>query len=164
MSRRVDVLGAVVLIACGVALLLSLQETPRVPVTDPLGPFGVPRVAAALIVVLGITLLFPGRPAPADPDDPDDSSESAVEVPDRQAGGLPRWVKTTVLMVATGLYVVGFDSIGFVPSTVLLGLVLLPVLGAGRRLMMVAPVVLTAVLWYVFAGVMDVRLPPLFGE
>lgn len=165
------------LAVAGVVLLVELAGPVRIPVSDPLGPHGVPRVLAGGLVVAGVLLLAtawwrrrPVPPEPAEPGDPPLEQEPAAGDPPPEVaapgpGRLPIWLVTALTVVATGGYVEALSRLGFVLATVLLGLLLLPLLGTRRWYTVLAvPAGLTAVLWFLFGYVLDIGLPGFLGR
>jgi hypothetical protein len=159
MSRRVRVAGPVV-IAIGLVLLFELRSTPRVPVEDPLGPYGLPRVLAAGLVLSGVAMLIPARR-------PDPSAGLETESPDAEPNSRRRLAlsPSAITVIAAACYVIALNKLGFIVATVLLGLLLLPALGAKSwRSIMAIPLVMTLVFLLVFSVALDVHLPTFLGR
>jgi hypothetical protein len=103
------------------------------------------------------------EPATAEPTTEPATAEPAVAAP--APAGPPTWLVTTLTIVATVGYVVALPKLGFVLATGLLGIGLLPLLGARRwHTVIGVPIVLTAVLWFVFSYLLDVGLPGFLGR
>src|SRR5690606_23972095 len=99
---------ALVLIAAGGWLLALLAEPPRVPVSDPLGPYGLPRVLAVGLIVVGASLLWrrPVRPRSEAEEHPTGDADQAEAGPGPAEGGanegrLPGWAVSGLTIVAT---------------------------------------------------------------
>jgi hypothetical protein len=161
MSRRIRIAAGIV-IAAGVVLLIELRSTPRVPVEDPLGPYGLPRVLAIGLVLSGLAMLVPVRRPEAEAE-PEAAPEAELEQPvvPNRFGLSP----SAVTVIAAVGYVVALSNLGFIVSTLVLGLILLPALGArSRRSVLAVPVVVTLLFLLVFGVALDVHLPTFLGR
>jgi hypothetical protein len=161
MSRGIRIAAGIV-VAVGVVLLVELRSTPQVPVEDPLGPYGLPRVLAIGLVLSGLAMLVPVR-RPEPDADPAVEPEAELEEP---VGTNRFGLSPSAVTVAAAVgYVVALSNLGFIVSTLLLGLILLPALGARNwRSVIAVPVVMTLVFLLVFSVALDVHLPTFLGR
>ncbi len=140
---------AVFLVAFGGAVVaLSGKIPPGVP-TDPLGPAAFPTALGAGIGLCGLllgaaTLAFrgqPGRAGPLSDADPDEAVEAGPFSPARLVGAV----------VATAAYLIAFEPLGYLIATPLyVAAAMLIHGGAGRRTLLVAPLLVTAALYATF--------------
>src|SRR5690606_32396757 len=120
----------------------------------------------------GASLLWqrPVRPRSGAEEHPTGDAEQAEAGPGPAAGGanegrLPGRAVSGLTNDATAGYMIGFSRLGFVVATVLLGLVLLPLLGARHwRTVVAVPAVATAVLWLIFDVALNVGMPGWWGQ
>lgn len=134
----------------GLVIALARQIGPGIS-TDPLGPRAFPTALGAGIALCGLllaaaTLLFRGRGGPAVPLTGADPEEDAgVEVgpfsPARLVGAV----------VATAAYLAIFEPLGYLIATPIYVVAIMLIQGgAGRRVLLIAPILVTAALYATF--------------
>jgi hypothetical protein len=174
------------LFVVGTAVLINLRSTPEVPVEDPLGPYGLPRVIAIGLVLVAVLLASRAwwaavrRPAGAAPSAApvpaaaasatgdgvvDAAAVPTVEGAPADVSSQPRRTLGALTMAATIGYVLVLPTLGFVIASVLLGVVLLPLLGSRNlRVVVGIPAAVVALLWLLFVHTLEVNLPTFLGR
>lgn len=148
-SRRTELALAAFLVAFGGAVIAAAMRIDLGVQTDPLGPRVFPIALGAGIVGCGLllgsaALLFHGRPGRAGPrsePDPQEDVEAGPFSPTRLIG----------TVVATAAYLGAFETLGYLLSTpIYVAAILLIHGGTSRRALLVAPPLITAVLYVTF--------------
>jgi Tripartite tricarboxylate transporter TctB family len=183
-SPRGNLITAAAMFLIGAAVLISLRDTPDVPVEDPLGPYGLPRALAIGIIAVAALIaaqawwsaLRPFRetatidgPLPATEAAPSRPGTSATKGTSIEAGppeepepeAPPRAsLHGGLTIAATVGYALLLPVLGFVAASLAFGIALLPILGTRRlRTIVAVPAFAVAGLWLVFAYALDVGLP-----
>ncbi len=158
MRREVAVAAFLVAFGCGV-IALARQIGPGIP-TDPLGPQAFPTALGAGITLCGLllaasTLLFRGRQGPAGPLSRADPEEDMGG----EAGPFSP-ARLVAAVVATAAYLAVFEPLGYLVATPLyVAAVMLVHGGAGRRALLIAPLLVTAVLYATFRFALLIPVP-----
>ncbi|SET99525.1 tripartite tricarboxylate transporter TctB family protein [Paracoccus homiensis] len=166
-ERRGEAICLLLLLATGIALLVGAAALPA-PMFDPLGPAGLPRyIAYLMLVLLAVRLAALVREVGAETAERRRNMLGAGErgIPRAEGTDAPQFVKLLLVSLITLIYLAAltFGGIPFIWLT----LVFLAALGAAmsdgspRRLIAVAAiaVVLSFALTYIFTDVLSVVLP-----
>ena len=145
--RRELVIAALLVAFGGAVVALAGKIAPGVR-TDPLGPAAFPIALGAGIGLCGLllgasTLIFRGQPERAGllSADPDEATEAGPFSPARLVGAI----------VATAAYLAAFEPLGYLIATPLyLAVIILIHGGAGRRALLIAPLLVTVALYATF--------------
>ncbi|BCB83067.1 tripartite tricarboxylate transporter TctB family protein [Phytohabitans suffuscus] len=159
-SPRANLITAAVMFLIGAAVLVSLRETPDVPVEDPLGPYGLPRaLAVGLVAVAALIAAQAWWSALRPPRRPPPVTEDATAEPEAEEPA-PAYLHGGLTIAVTVGYALLLPVLGFVAASLAFGIALLPVLGTRRlRTILAVPAIAVAGLWLVFAYALDVGLP-----
>lgn len=143
---------AALLVAFGGAVVAQARQIPPGVTTDPLGPAAFPTalgwgIAICGLLLGGATLVFRGRSsgttavlADATPDD-DASAEGGPFSPARLVAAI----------AATAVYLAAFTPLGYLLATPLYVVVIMLIHGgAGKRALLLAPLLVTAALYATF--------------
>ena len=155
-----EAVGAAILIVLGIVLLLQMFGRTPISVRDPLTPFGLPRILAGILILLGLSL-FPWRLLRRRGVPSEGESTSADIVP---PSGDHEMRTTNPAHYVPMLGIVGFALVlpvlGFLLSASLLGFIMIPVLGARRwPIIAIVPPATALILWFVFGNLLRVNLP-----
>ena len=142
MQNKRDVFASVFLIVIGIAVIVWAFRLQVGTLLRPLAGF-FPLLVGSGIIVLSLVLLFRGwlgrGPAP------------------RPYG---RWQKPAVMLAALAVYAVLLEPLGYIPSTIFIGMVTLRILGVvSWSLIAVSSVVLSVVVYVLFTQFLGVELP-----
>ena len=148
-AMRTELAIAAFLVTFGVVVVVLARGIAPGVRTDPLGPAAFPTALGAGIglcgFLLGIaTLVFRGRPGRAGPlsdADPDEATEGGPFSPSRLVGA----------MVTTAAYLAAFEPLGYLLATPpYVAAIMLIHGGAGRRALLMAPILTTVALYATF--------------
>lgn len=157
--RREMAVAAFLVAFGGLVIALARQIGPGIP-TDPLGPQAFPTALGAGIALCGLllagaTLLFRGRGGPAVPLTGVDPEEDAVV----EAGPFSP-ARLVGAVVATAAYLAVFEPLGYLAATPLYVVAIMLIHGgAGRRVLLIAPILVTAALYATFRFGLLVPVP-----
>ena len=142
MQNKRDVFASVFLIVIGIAVIVWAFRLQVGTLLRPLAGF-FPLLVGSGIIALSLVLLFRGwlgrGPAP------------------RPYG---RWRKPAVMLAALAVYAVLLEPLGYIPSTIFIGMVTLRILGVmSWKVVILSSVVLSVSVYYLFTQLLGVELP-----